>query len=300
MTDGILFDIQRFSLHDGPGIRTNVFLKGCPLRCIWCHNPEGQRPEPQLLVDAARCIGCGACAAACPQGAHRFPDVAHTFLRGRCTGCGACAPGCVSGALSLAGRRMSAEAVLREVLRDREFFVQSGGGMTVSGGEPLAQPQFLLALLRAAQAADISACIETSGFAPWAAVEPTLPYTQYYLFDLKVGDNATHRRVTGVPLAPILENLRAIDRQGGKTILRCPIIPGVNDTEAHVRWVASVADTLRGVQEIHLEPYHTLGLSKSERLGEAPTFTAAPPTPERMAALLGCLRAATPVPAQIL
>ena len=299
MANGIIFDIQRFSLHDGPGIRTNVFLKGCPLRCIWCHNPEGQRAVPQLLIDMAKCIGCGDCATVCPQGAHAFTYGAHAFLRERCTGCGACVPVCVSDTLSLAGRRVTSREVICEVMRDADFFAQSGGGMIVSGGEPFFQPEFLLALLHAAHAHGISCCIETSGFAPWSAIEPTLPYTEYYLFDLKEIDDEVHRRVTGVPFAPILANLREIDRLGGKIILRCPIIPGINNTEEHVRSVAALADTLRMVEAIHLEPYHTLGLSKSERLGETPPFTAAPVGRAEMTALLECLQAATSVPASI-
>ncbi len=256
--DGMIFDIKKFAINDGPGIRTAVFLKGCPLRCVWCHNPESQSPLPELSFSPEKCIGCGWCSSVCPNG----------LDRALCTGCGKCAEKCYVGAREIIGRRMTVEDVLAEVLKDRIFYENSGGGMTVSGGEPLFQPEFTTALLEAAKKENIHNCLDTSGFAQWAKIEKMLPFVDIFLYDLKETDPERHLEYTGVPLEPILDNLREIDRRGGVTILRCPIVPGLNDRFEHADGIAEVANSLRHLSEINLMPYHPLGESKRTRLGK--------------------------------
>lgn len=264
---GRIFQIQRFSIQDGPGIRTTVFLKGCPLHCLWCHNPESRSPRHQLFFSPAQCIGCGACIECCPQHAHQMEDGVHVLDREACVVCGACAEHCYSGALEFIGRDMTVDEVIAEVLKDRPFYETSGGGMTLSGGEPLAQFEFSRALLAAARGNGMHTCVETSAFAPFehlAALRPDLFY-----IDCKETDPARHLEYTGVALAPIVENLTRLDALGALTVLRCPIIPGLNAREDHFRAIAELANSLQHIKEVHLLPYHPLGRSKLERLGQA-------------------------------
>ncbi len=293
----MIFDIARFALHDGPGIRTVVFLKGCPLRCLWCHNPESQRPEPELFFTPEKCLGCGGCAAVCPRHCHRFGAAGHGLERGNCLHCGKCAAACIPGALAMVGRRWTADEVLAEVLKDRDFYRNSGGGLTLSGGEPLAQPEFLRELLPKAKAAGLQISLETCGYAPWELLRELLPEIDLFLYDLKATDPEKHRRFTGVDNARILENLRQLDAAGGRIILRCPLIPGVNDDPAHLDALAALAERLRNLQEIQLQPYHPLGVDKCARLGvpcplELRDFTA----PETVAVWLARIRQGTRVP----
>ncbi len=264
---GSVFDIQRFCVQDGPGIRTTVFLKGCPLRCAWCHNPESWRREPQVFYIPERCIGCGACVSACPRGLHGTGDGVHRFERSGCTGCGMCAESCPSGALTLCGHGATAGEVLKTVLRDEPFYRSSGGGMTVSGGEPLMQPRFTQALVEGAKAAGLHVCVETCGYGEWKALRRIAACTDLFLWDFKLGGEEDHRRYTGVGNRGILENLRRLDESGIRTVLRCPLIEGVNLTPRHARDIAELAEELRNLQGIDLEPYHPLGESKRARLG---------------------------------
>lgn len=270
---GTVFNIQRFSIQDGPGIRTTVFLKGCPLRCLWCHNPESHSTRVQLLYRPARCVGCGACVAVCKTGAHKILDGIHAFDRATCITCGACAAVCAAEALELCGEIKTVEEVLAVVRRDKPFY-GADGGMTISGGEPLFMPDFTLSLAKAAKDEDISVCIETAGWGDFENIAALIPYVDLFLFDFKVADETAHKHYTGVELAPILENLRRLDAAGGQIILRCPIIPDVNLDTAHFDGIAAVAATLSNLKEIHLEPYHPLGLSKLAALGQE-----APPIP---------------------
>lgn len=273
---GRIFDIQRFCVSDGPGIRTTVFLKGCPLRCIWCHNPESQSYKTELAFYAEKCARCGACASVCPAGCHRFGE-RHFVAHDKCIGCGACASVCNYSALELIGREADVETVLKEVLRDRTFYAHSGGGMTLSGGEPLAQPQFSLELLRTAKKEGLHCCVETSGFGDGAVLEEVLEemvkLADLFLFDIKETDPERHRIFTGQGNETILQNLWRIDRAGGKTVLRCPIIPGCNDRPAHYDGVADLANRLSYVTGVDLMPYHPLGISKAESLGRCYPLT---------------------------
>ena len=264
---GNIFEIQRFSIHDGPGIRTTVFLKGCSLRCRWCHNPESIDPKPVLSFLPDRCIGCGYCLKACRRGGHKIEDGKHVLDRSLCEVCGTCTRECYAGGLELVGREVTVGEVLDEVERDRPFYKTSGGGMTLSGGEPLVQIDFSAGLLQEAKAAGLHCCIETSGYADFSRLERLMPFVDLFLYDVKDTDNAHHLEFTGVPNAPILENLRALHARGAKVRLRLPIIPEFNDRDDHFRGVAALVKSLPNLEGVQIMPYHRLGISKLERMG---------------------------------
>ncbi|MBE6767864.1 MAG: glycyl-radical enzyme activating protein [Ruminococcaceae bacterium] len=292
---GCVFDIQRFSLHDGPGIRTTVFLKGCPLQCRWCHNPESKRRSSELLFDQRKCLLCGACTATCPTHAHALGAKEHTVDRARCVGCGACAAVCPTGCLELVGTERTVDEVLREVMRDAVFYQNSGGGITLSGGEPLLQFDFTYSLLAAAKARGLHTCLETCGFADAEKLRRIAPLVDIFLYDYKESDRERHRAYTGVYNEQILANLAMLDETGCSIILRCPIIPTLNDRTEHLEAIARLAEKLYHVTEIHVEPYHALGVSKSARLGEE-SFRAETPDEETVTAWVAAIAAHTHVP----
>jgi len=290
---GLVFDIQRFSIHDGPGIRTTVFLKGCPLHCPWCHNPESQAPVPELLLWPERCIGCAACLDACRHGAIARDGTGVITDLALCTACGACAEACYAEARVLVGRTMSVAQVMAEVERDVVFYDQSGGGVTLSGGEPLAQSDFLLALLRALRRRGLHTALDTCGHAPWQVLDRVRPYVDLFLYDLKLMDDARHRRITGVSNATILDNVRALAAAGHRLRLRVPIIPGVNDDEANVRALGAFAAALPGLDGVDLLAYHPTARDKYRRLNRNyPLPDLHPPSESDMAVVAQRLRAA--------
>ena len=264
---GTIFNIQKFCVNDGPGIRTTVFFKGCPLNCLWCHNPESKAVYPELFYDKRKCISCGGCVIACKAGCHSV-DPLHHFDRAACVRCGACAAVCPTGAVEMAGREASVEEILTEVEKDAVFYRNSGGGMTLSGGEPMLQFDFVLELLRQARRRGLHTVMETCGYAPAEHYRQVVPYVDLFLFDYKVTDPEQHRQYTGVTNERILENLRLLDSLGAKTVLRCPIIPGINDTVDHFAGIARTAESLANIQGVDIEPYHPLGQSKSNLLGK--------------------------------
>lgn len=263
-----VFNIQRFSLNDGPGIRTTVFVKGCPLRCVWCHNPESKARESELLYDAKRCVGCTRCASACTNGVHIFENGIHRLARENCISCFKCVDACPYSALEVSGKETSAADALSEVIKDRPFYDTSGGGLTISGGEPLFSFDFTLELLRLAKEAGIHTAIETSGFAQEEQIREIAGYTDLFLYDVKETDPERHKAYTGVDNKIILSNLRMLSEIGAAIVLRCPIIPGYNDRDEHFLNISRLADELRSVIAIDVEPYHPLGESKAESLGK--------------------------------
>jgi pyruvate formate lyase activating enzyme len=287
-----VFDIRRFSIHDGPGIRTTVFLKGCPLRCWWCHNPEGLSAAPEVVWRGDRCTRCGTCIATCPEAALSWDGDAPVLDAARCTLCGECADVCYAEAREVLGRTMTAEEVLAELERDRAFYEQSGGGVTFSGGEPLAQPEFLLDLLARCRERDLHAALDTCGHAAWETVDRIRPYVSLFLYDLKLLDDDRHRRYTGVSNAPGLANLRALADAEHDIVVRVPLIPGVNDDDGSIGDLGSFLTALPRPVPVVLLPYHALGAAKYARLGRDDRMGQAPELPdERVTVVAAALRA---------
>jgi len=269
----IIFDIQRASLHDGPGIRTTVFLKGCPLDCVWCHNPEATKSERQLFFHFDNCTQCGDCAWVCPQNVHSIAAGKHTIDYDKCMLCGKCVEACNFSALKIIGNEMTVDAVMIEVQKDMDFYKNSGGGITLSGGEPLFQYSFAKELLKRCKELGINTCVETSGFVSPAKFKLLLPLIDVLLFDYKLTDNQDHINFTGVPNQVILENLQAAYRYGTAIYLRCPIVPGINDTDWHFNAIAELSEKYPKLKGIELLPYHDMGNSKRISIGTNETLT---------------------------
>lgn len=270
---GTVFNIQRYCIHDGPGIRTTVFFKGCSLRCLWCHNPESQHGAPELMLYPDKCIGCGACRRMCSRA---FTE--------SCTRCGRCASVCPSGARVCCGKVMTADEVWGVLAADRDYYAMSGGGVTLSGGEPLCQPEFALELLRRCRSAGIATAVETAGAVPFDVLNAVRPWVDLFLYDVKCMDDARHRQYTGVGNVRILRNLAMLLDRGGRVWIRVPVIPGVNDDPAEMRQLKAFLDAHGGAERVELLPYHAMGTHKYAALGRtASAFSV--PSAETMASL---------------
>lgn len=282
---GLIFDIRRYSVHDGPGIRTTVFLKGCPLACWWCHNPEGRLPKPSLMLFEERCRLCGECLAVCPHGAIFRDETGIHTRREVCRVCGTCVEACLGEARQMAGRWMSVSEVLNEIEKDRVFYEASGGGVTFSGGEPLAQPRFLEAVLEGCERLGIHTVVETCGFADRQLLLSLSERVDLFLFDLKLLDAARHRKFTGVSNETILANLKALAARGKAIVVRYPLIPGVNDQADGIRATAEYLSGL-GLTRVDLLPYHSTGVGKYGRLKMEYTLPdLEPPSPSDLEAI---------------
>ena len=266
---GLVFNIQRYSIHDGPGIRTTVFLKGCPLSCTWCHNPEGLSPEPEILLVPDRCTGCGACIEICPNPSIAGPDGRERTDRPACERCGRCVEVCVAGARRLVGQEVTVDELICEVERDRPFYEETGGGVTFSGGEPLAQSEFLLECLRACRSRDLRTAVDTSGSAERELILEVAGLADLFLYDLKLLDEARHERLVGAPLEPLVENLRALDGAGATIVIRFPVIPGVTDDRANIDALGRLVASLEHTRVVHLLPFHRTASDKYARLERA-------------------------------
>jgi pyruvate formate lyase activating enzyme len=265
---GLVFEIQRFSVQDGPGIRTTVFLKGCRLDCLWCSNPESKPSHPALIVREVKCRRCGSCLEACPEGAIALcEDEGRKIDWARCSQCLLCVDACKYGSLNTCGRTMQVAEVVDEVIADRVFYETSNGGVTFSGGEPLWQVSFLRSLLMACKGERLHTALDTSGCAPWQDIEGLLRFVDLVLYDVKHLDPLEHRRMTGAGNELILENLRRVAKRNA-TWLRVPLIAGFNDSEQHISGVVGLAKEI-GAERVSLLPYHEGGRSKSAQVGEA-------------------------------
>ncbi len=291
--DGIVFDIKRYAIHDGPGIRTTVFLKGCPLRCDWCQNPESRELASQISIRASRCIRCGACTEVCAHGNHTPVSDVPEVNDAACVKCGACVEACPTGTRSLVGRPLSVSRVLAEIDKDRLFYEESGGGVTFSGGEPLLQAKFLLKCLEACKRNDIHTAVDTCGYASADDLLDCAAFTDLFLYDLKVIDQRRHEELLGVSNALILENLKLLDSRGHLIWIRLPLIPGVNDDDENLAAIAEVVGALKSFPPVCLLPYHRIGSDKYDRLGlrysmqeiEPPTIQRLSRVAERLSAL---------------
>ncbi len=268
MQKGSIFDIQRSSFVDGPGLRTTVFFKGCNLHCMWCHNPESQKSFPEMMFYENKCTGCGKCKAICPNGMTS------------CTLCGRCALYCPHDARMISGKEMTVDEVLREVLKDKSFYEASGGGVTFSGGECMLQIDFLAELAKACKESDIHTAVDTAGDVPWEHFEKMLPYTDLFLYDVKLSDREKHKIYTGAYNDRILCNLRKLSGRGSDILVRIPVIGGVNDTAGDMQAIAAILKECK-ISEFELLPYHRMGENKFAALGrKAETFTV--PTAEQL------------------
>lgn len=264
-TEGNIFDIQRFSIHDGPGIRTIVFLKGCPLSCLWCSNPESQKLKPALMYQSMNCIHCGKCISACKINAIN-PSNKGFIDRDICTSCGECVNVCPTGALTMKGKKMTVEQVIKELKKDAIIYRRSGGGITLSGGEPLVQSEFVKELLKACKAQGWHTAIETTAYSNKEVIESVFPYIDLTLMDIKGTNSELHKKFTGVSNEIIIENAKLVSKLS-KMVVRVPLIPEFNSSKEDILELCSVVKTLNNVNTIHLLPYHTYGENKYDLLG---------------------------------
>lgn len=266
-----MLQAKRFAVHDGPGVRTTFFLKGCPLKCRWCHNPESISPHPQMAYYAHKCLNCGECVAVCPAGAHAFREGVHQFAMASCRNCGACEPVCLGGAMQFYGRPMAVDEAMRIALEDRSFYETSGGGVTLSGGEPLLQWKFCVAFLSELKRAGIHTALDSCGLVSREALEAVMPLTELFLIDFKHPDPEEHRKWTGRSNELICENLRFLSEQRARIEIRIPLVPGCNDSEEILKATGRFLGSLR-IECVKLLPYHDLARSKYRALGMPDTM----------------------------
>ena len=264
---GIIFDIKRFSIHDGPGIRSTVFLKGCPLSCRWCHNPESQSFKTELILRPERCLACGECAEVCPHGNIKLDEGKILQNKEDCVVCGTCITVCYPGVREIIGQEVSVQDVVDELARDRVFYEESGGGVTFSGGEPLCQPDFLEETLSSCKNAGLNTALDTCGSGPWKQLDRQIKSLDLVLYDLKILDDGLHKQYTGVSNAEILENFRRLTKTDVEIIVRRPVIPGINDSMEEINRLGKFLTETNGDSKIDLLPYHALSLDKYKRLG---------------------------------
>ncbi len=265
-TTGIVFNIQRYSIHDGPGIRTTVFLKGCPLNCWWCQNPESQLCGQEMIFWGDRCIGCGACSAICPSGAIKIKNGIPVTEKEKCIFCGKCIEKCPALAREMIGKKLTTEEVIKEIEKDLVFYEESGGGVTFSGGEPLEQSEFLESLLNCCQEKKIHTAVDTSGYISWGILKKISPKVDLFLYDLKLTDNERHKKYTGVSNEIILENLKKLSSVHNNIFVRFPVIPGINDDYQNIKEIGKFLSSLK-IAQVNLLPYHYIGADKYRRLG---------------------------------
>lgn len=291
MESGVVLNVMSFSTRDGPGIRTTVFFKGCPLQCQWCHNPESQKPRPELMLRPNLCVGCGACMEVCPEGAVSLEDGVPVTHYEQCTGCGVCAAACCTGAREMVGEQMTVEDVMQRIRRDLPFWDASGGGVTFSGGEPLMQADFLQALLQTCKQEEIHTAVDTSAFAAWEPLDRLRKWVDLFLVDVKSLDDSVHQKMTGVSPARIFENLQRLVAAGHQVMIRVPLIPGVNADEKSMRALANLCHSLARPVPVELLPYHRSGVEKYRRLGRGYHLAdVVPPTNDIVLSLAEVLR----------
>jgi glycyl-radical enzyme activating protein len=288
---GTIFDIQRFALHDGPGIRTTVFLKGCPLNCLWCCNPESQSPAPQLGYDESKCIQCMECVSVCPVGALSELDSRVSVDFSLCNACGKCAEVCPQTAFKVYGYKAQSQDIIDYVARDMEYFNTSGGGITISGGDPLFQPNFTIDLLGKAKALNINTCIETSAFAGKDIFERLLSLVDYFYIDYKMTGDHRHKEHTGISSFRVFENIELLNRFKANVVLRCIIIPGINDYNEHFKAIALLSQKYESISQVHILPFHRYGEQKYKQIGlHLPDLVAEPISDETVSLWMDRIR----------
>ncbi len=284
LLEGVIFNIMKYSIHDGPGIRTTVFFKGCPLSCSWCHNPEGRKTSLQVVRFPNKCIGCGKCVRVCPTNAIYMEKGEIKFDINKCNQCGECTKLCYAAAMEIVGKAVTVNEVMKEIEKDYVFYEESGGGVTFSGGEPFAQPEFLKELLKSCKNKGIHTAVDTCGYVKEDILLDNAPLIDLFLYDIKIMDDKEHIKYTGVSNKIILENLKALTELDKRIFIRIPIIPGISDSDKNIDEISKFLLPLRNIEQINILPYHNIATEKYKRLGKEYSLEAVEiPSDEKMA-----------------